>query len=302
MLSPPATEVAEGNVSEASVSQSVQGARWVPMERVPTQGWESTPPLGHGTCYIRLASGRYTSYWNAFLLPSATKLQQGNAFTPACQSFCSQGPGGCLADTPPGRHPHGQTPRGRHLPPPPDGHCSGRYASYWNAFLLIFFVKSCYDDSSGSRNWVVKAKKYGTYVKPPSTVVFLWPVLTESKGIPPRCGSRIWLRGEAPASGTKREGESCERSKPFAAGVQGLLKGPNMHSPTFWRLFFSHFWQLVQHQKLLKIVHHTVFQSMRYFYILHPFFNLQEKVISLFDLMRYAKLSEARKFYDMSGE
>ena len=32
---------------------------------------------------------------------------------------------GCLADTPPGQ-----------TPPPPDGHCSGRYASYWNAFLF----------------------------------------------------------------------------------------------------------------------------------------------------------------------
>ena len=32
-------------------------------------------------------------------------------------------------ETPPGRHP-----LGRH-PPPPDGHCSGRYATYWNAFL-----------------------------------------------------------------------------------------------------------------------------------------------------------------------
>ena len=30
---------------------------------------------------------------------------------------------------PPGRH----TPLGRH---PPNGHCSGRYASYWNAFLF----------------------------------------------------------------------------------------------------------------------------------------------------------------------
>ena len=60
---------------------------------------------------------------------------------------------------PPGRHPPGQAdttlgrhplPRpdtpwpGRHPPPlarhPPltDGHCSGRYASYWNAFLYLF--------------------------------------------------------------------------------------------------------------------------------------------------------------------
>ena len=38
------------------------------------------------------------------------------------------------ADTPLDRLP----PPGRHLPPPPqDGHCSGRYAFYWNAFLLV---------------------------------------------------------------------------------------------------------------------------------------------------------------------
>ena len=55
------------------------------------------------------------------------------------------------ADTPMGRHPHGRTLPGRQIPsgqtppwadtplpsacldtsPPPDGHCSGRYASYW---------------------------------------------------------------------------------------------------------------------------------------------------------------------------
>ena len=41
------------------------------------------------------------------LLPSATKLWQGNVFTPVCQSFCSQGR--CLADTLPGQTPPGQT-------------------------------------------------------------------------------------------------------------------------------------------------------------------------------------------------
>ena len=42
-----------------------------------------------------------------------------------------------------GRHPLGRYPSmhlGRHTPaagrPPPNGHCSGRYASYWNAFLF----------------------------------------------------------------------------------------------------------------------------------------------------------------------
>ena len=70
--------------------------------------------------------------------------------------------GGCLADTPPwadtpladhrlgqthsppGRHPRADSPLGRHPPdrhppgqtPLADGYCSGRYASYWNAFLL----------------------------------------------------------------------------------------------------------------------------------------------------------------------
>ena len=40
------------------------------------------------------------------------------------------------ANTPLGRHPPTDTPLGRHPPPPPpgDGHCSGRCASYWNAF------------------------------------------------------------------------------------------------------------------------------------------------------------------------
>ena len=90
------------------------------------------------------------------------KLQKGNVFTPVCHSFCSQGE----VYTPLGRHPLGrhpladtpwqtsvgrypltdtqtlpwqrrppwQTTPGRH-PPPRDSHCSGRYPSYWNAFL-----------------------------------------------------------------------------------------------------------------------------------------------------------------------
>ena len=58
------------------------------------------------------------------------------------------------ADTPPGqtpllfRHPPGQTsPFGQTPPwednplPPSDGPCSGRYTSYWNAFLLLRFVQ-----------------------------------------------------------------------------------------------------------------------------------------------------------------
>ena len=57
-----------------------------------------------------------------------TKLRKGNVFTPVCQSFCSQGgvcPSVCWDTLPPTSH-----------PPPADGYCCGRYASYWNAFLF----------------------------------------------------------------------------------------------------------------------------------------------------------------------
>ena len=43
--------------------------------------------------------------------------------------------------TPLSRHPLEQTPLGADtLPPPRNGHCCGRYASYWNAFLFVFFL------------------------------------------------------------------------------------------------------------------------------------------------------------------
>ena len=71
------------------------------------------------------------------------KLRKGNVFTPVCQSFCSQGrgclPQRMLAYSPPGRHPPFRPPG--QTPPPADGYCCGRYASYWNAFM---FYKSRY--------------------------------------------------------------------------------------------------------------------------------------------------------------
>ena len=43
-------------------------------------------------------------------LPPATKLRQGNVFAPVCQSFCSQGEGVSVRESPLGRDPPRQTP------------------------------------------------------------------------------------------------------------------------------------------------------------------------------------------------
>ena len=101
-------------------------------------------------------------------LPPANEVCECYVFTPVCQSFCSRGV--CSSawwDAPPcphpparGRHPPGdqrQTPprdKGQTPPPPPKPRgryppgssvcweiraTSGRYASYWNAYLLCMF-------------------------------------------------------------------------------------------------------------------------------------------------------------------
>ena len=53
-----------------------------------------------------------------------------------------------LARHPPGRHPHclgrHPNPLGRQ-PPLPDGQCTARYASYWNAFLFIIQTNKSYE-------------------------------------------------------------------------------------------------------------------------------------------------------------
>ena len=90
-------------------------------------------------------------FLNVFYSPQQY-LRKDNVFRSVCQEFCLQG--GCLplglgsVDTPrqtrvpPRRHPfpagRQPLPSGRHSP---DGHCSGWYASYWNAFLLKFIHK-----------------------------------------------------------------------------------------------------------------------------------------------------------------
>ena len=59
-------------------------------------------------------------------------MRQGNVFTSVCH-FVHRGMSG---RTPPGRHPRADT------LPPADGYCSGRYASYWNAFLFLLSLLS----------------------------------------------------------------------------------------------------------------------------------------------------------------
>ena len=60
-----------------------------------------------------------------------TKLQKGNVFTSVCQEFCPQLGGEVY--NPWADSPQADTPR-------VDGYCSGRYASYWNAFLSRIFI------------------------------------------------------------------------------------------------------------------------------------------------------------------
>ena len=121
---------------------------------------DGTHPTGMHTCYH-----------------PQMRLQKGNVFTRVCQEFCPQGrgcvsqhalgtgQGGCVSQHALGRGvcipactggvclgvsakrgvpsgPEADTPRDGH--PLPDGHCSGRYASYWNAFLFgMIFAETC---------------------------------------------------------------------------------------------------------------------------------------------------------------
>ena len=104
--------------------------------------------------------GEYTCMFFVFL-PPATKLGQGYVLTHVCDSVHRGGSATPPPDRhlpgqvpplgmhlPSGRHPPGQTPLGRHHPSPGQTphpcavhagiwSTSGRYASYWNAILLI---------------------------------------------------------------------------------------------------------------------------------------------------------------------
>ena len=76
-----------------------------------------------------------------YFLPSKTKLWKGYVFTSMCPEFCPRGVY-TSAHTPTlGRHPPRQTHPPGQTPSPSDGHWSGRYASYWNAFLFNILLQ-----------------------------------------------------------------------------------------------------------------------------------------------------------------
>ena len=97
----------------------------------------------------------YNGYlWNIFIITVRNSSCGKVMFSQACVKNSVHSGGVCLgpqADTPLNRHPQTdtpladtslgrppsrQTPHGQ-TPPPPDGHCSRRYTSYWNEFFVF---------------------------------------------------------------------------------------------------------------------------------------------------------------------
>ena len=93
--------------------------------------------------YISLAIHSEVEFNHDVFLPSATKLRR------LCFYTCLSTGGGVSASVhagipPPGADtPWEQAPPQGADPPPADGYCCGRYASYWNAFLFIFVFALC---------------------------------------------------------------------------------------------------------------------------------------------------------------
>ena len=92
------------------------------------------------------------------------------------------------ADTPPGRHPLGR---------PQDGHCSGRYASYWNAFLSSFcnHLLICHFwDSRRSRLFIIGviSKSFERWYDLRKVLQF-WKLTLEWSKLPQRKYGPFWV-------------------------------------------------------------------------------------------------------------
>ena len=127
----------------------------------------------------------YVERLDDFYRPQA-KLREGNVFTGVCDSVHGGGAGACFRGGVPG-------PRGGYGPggggpggDPPDGYCYGRYASYWNAFLLIldFFCTSI-------EIWSILLSRYkhGMYTRFPSTTSIKSSAVTSSRSVT----SALWI-------------------------------------------------------------------------------------------------------------
>ena len=114
-------DIVTGRTAASTTSRSVK--------QCITQVFTLTWPSAQVDWYLAYGDENHQLVQNRLApsLPSATVVAKGNAFT---RGGVHIPPG----QTPPslGRHPpHWQTPA------PSDGHCSGRYVSYWNAFMFI---------------------------------------------------------------------------------------------------------------------------------------------------------------------
>ena len=146
------------------------GSRETPRDRDPSLDTPSTDRDPPGlTSSGSHCSGQYTSYWNTFLFNDYYWPQrscgQGNIFTPVCHSVHGGGVG--LPECMLGYHPPGldtTTPPGPDTPPreetPPRADssirsASGRYASFWNAFLFHYV---CVVMNLSNMRWSVTLK------------------------------------------------------------------------------------------------------------------------------------------------
>ena len=97
--------------------------------------------------YLSMHWGRHTSLPSACWDTPLGRYPSGQTQTPQADTP--------WAETPPGRHPQADTlprqtpPVGKppcpahvRIHPPPDSHCSGRYESYWNAFLFKVILET----------------------------------------------------------------------------------------------------------------------------------------------------------------
>ena len=122
------------------------------MRFAPSSAEILDPPLQHATQGYRdgptlLLSVQYKALYQALKPRIPQPFPRVNYRKRSCgKVMFSQA---CVKNS--ARHPPGQTLPGQTLPPAV-GYCSGRYASYWNAFLfMLIILPFCRDGEVGSK-------------------------------------------------------------------------------------------------------------------------------------------------------